>query len=504
LLRQTELASLRVEHCNSLADVGGWLGEPALQCVVLEHVANWDVSAFLSRVQNDEVSFGTVLVTDDSAVARRIGAQEWVARSLDDGTTLVRLIESAIQKQSLRRLQRRLYRAERLAAVGELAAAVVHEVNNPAAFALANLSELRDRVEELVRGMDAVKRHGAPTESSQRDFRAYEAAVSDIYEMVDDSLEGVQRIASIVSELRRFSLPASDEPAPLRLNDVVRAALRLLKSPITSRAKLTLDLRTSPAILGKREDLTRAVIALIEDALDQLEALPSVERCLQIRTEGRNDMVRVVVENSVPSLHVGSRPPPRRSLIQPRRLSTASETIAAHGGTLTVERRDAEAGRPATVRRVIELLAHQSRASRDAERLPHVSPERRPRVLIIDDERALLRAYQRALGRYYEVTTAESGSEALGLLAGVVPFDAILCDLTMPGMDGSEFFQRLSELSPELTSRLLFCSGGTFAQNMHRFVESVPNPVLKKPVTADVLHASIEGVLARHEHVQHG
>jgi CheY-like chemotaxis protein len=115
-----------------------------------------------------------------------------------------------------------------------------------------------------------------------------------------------------------------------------------------------------------------------------------------------------------------------------------------------------------------------------------VDPRSR-RVLVVDDEPAVLRAFRRVLQRSYEVVTARSGSEALRIVLTDSHLDGILCDLAMPELDGPAFFAELKELCPQLLPRVVFITGGIATEKSQHFVEGLETPVLQKPVTADAL-----------------
>ena len=84
--------------------------------------------------------------------------------------------------------------------------------------------------------------------------------------------------------------------------------------------------------------------------------------------------------------------------------------------------------------------------------------ERRPRVLVVDDEDLLRRSLVRTLGRQFDVTAAASAEDAQRLLAADEPVDVILCDLVMPGMSGMAFARWLQAARPRLATRLIFMS----------------------------------------------
>ena len=123
------------------------------------------------------------------------------------------------------------------------------------------------------------------------------------------------------------------------------------------------------------------------------------------------------------------------------------------------------------------------------------------RVLVMDDDRLVRAAFVRGLNRYYELVEASSGEEALELLlasgtAGQT-FDAIVADLTLPGMDGVTFFEEVSVRFPELASRVLFVTGGSTSARAELFLRETHNEVLLKPVLHERLRLAIEKVVER-------
>jgi two-component system NtrC family sensor kinase len=77
------------------------------------------------------------------------------------------------------------------------------------------------------------------------------------------------------------------------------------------------------------------------------------------------------------------------------------------------------------------------------------------RILLVDDELNILKSYQRALrNEPYEVTVAESAEVALDLVRKT-PFDLIISDFRMPGMNGIEFLKATQELSPDSVRAIL-------------------------------------------------
>jgi CheY-like chemotaxis protein len=129
------------------------------------------------------------------------------------------------------------------------------------------------------------------------------------------------------------------------------------------------------------------------------------------------------------------------------------------------------AGRRAPLRRV---AAASDGAGSDASSRLH-------RILVVEDEEAVAEGLRLLLEQEYAVDLASSGQQALELLLGGGPFDAVLCDLMMPGMSGIELFRALKARAPGMEERLVFMTGGAFTAEAESFLDEVSNPRVEKP-----------------------
>jgi CheY-like chemotaxis protein len=109
-------------------------------------------------------------------------------------------------------------------------------------------------------------------------------------------------------------------------------------------------------------------------------------------------------------------------------------------------------------------------------------------LLVVDDEqvvRMVLRRYFERLG--WTVIDCESAERALALLAERAAPDLVICDLNLPGLSGAALCGRLTELRPELASRLILTSGDPAAAEAVLRDASLECPTLGKPFTlADI------------------
>jgi CheY-like chemotaxis protein len=121
----------------------------------------------------------------------------------------------------------------------------------------------------------------------------------------------------------------------------------------------------------------------------------------------------------------------------------------------------------------------------------------RARVLVIDDDVAVLRAYRRMLSARHDVVLASGGAEGLRTLEKDEGFDVVLCDVMMPQLDGPMVYEALRARAPRLLEKVVFCSGGAFTPRAKEFLASIQNPFLSKPIDPAALEAIIQKARAR-------
>jgi two-component system, NtrC family, sensor kinase len=165
--------------------------------------------------------------------------------------------------------------AERLALVGQLAAGVAHEINNPLAFVHANLSFVRLEAERLP-----------------------EAARAEVVEALHEAERGVERIKSIIRDLRVFARKDREAPELCYLGDVVADAVVLARAS----ALVPLQCVTAPGLPPVRavaRHLSEVVLNLLVNAADALERLPpDAERSVRLHVYEEGAQVCVSVEDT--------------------------------------------------------------------------------------------------------------------------------------------------------------------------------------------------------------
>jgi len=137
-------------------------------------------------------------------------------------------------------------------------------------------------------------------------------------------------------------------------------------------------------------------------------------------------------------------------------------------------------------------LSVDLRQVKKRDELP-VTPQKL-RVLVIDDDVALLRTMGRLLSREFAVTEMSSAEDALVVAAQGALFDALLVDVHLPGFDGISFYRELRRARPDLAQRVIFMTGGIPNPDDAAFLASVENEVLAKPFGLELVRSRVHRV----------
>ena len=371
-----------------------------------------------------------------------------------------------------KRLQHRLVENDRLAALGTLSAGVAHEINNPLTYATLGLQ----RIDRTLSSLDLPS-----------------AALAQVRAQLREIEHGISRVASITRGLRSFARPDDAPPAAISLLDVVESSLRMVDNDLRHRAQLVRTLADVPPVTGNASRLEQVVVNVLLNAIQSLRPeRPTNEIEVVLLQRGR--YVVLTIRDTGRGIPASLRDRIFEPFFTTRAvgegmglgLSVCRTIVEGFGGTIDVASVDGE-GTTMT----IQLPIHRGSQQCIAPPPTPPTPTSRKRVLIIDDEPLLRDALTRLLGGDHEITTASSGAEGLAKLTDG-PFDAIVCDVMMPGMNGQEVHRRIAAVHPGLERRIVFITGGTFSPELDEFLATTPNRLLAKPFQLDDVIAAVE------------
>ncbi|MDB4989644.1 MAG: sensor hybrid histidine kinase [Myxococcaceae bacterium] len=432
------------------------------------------------RRKDDSVFWAELRSSSYQADGRKL----YVTFVRDVSGKLLRERELNAAYQTLKDTEAQLIRSSRLAAIGQLAAGVAHEVNNPAASALLNLEVLEQDVQSLA--LDAARAEERDT--PQMLFDAVRRVTREAEESVRDSAEALRRIASVVKGLRGFVQISDSDVQRVDINEVIDAAIRLVQHQIRQRATVRCELTASRKLVADRGKLIQVFINLLLNAAQAIEQGGGA--FIHVRSSDSIDGVLVRVDDDGPGVPAHAAP----HIFEPFFTTKAAEHGTGLGLSLCADIVHRHHGR-------LELRSLPGRGAsfeiylplHTGLELPVVSaplplPPERGRILVIDDDESLVRAYRRWLGRKHEVIVAYDGEEALQLLEQDQEFDVILCDLMMPRFDGVALYEAVFAKNPHLLQRIVFSSGGPTSPRYQDFAKLPSITFFDKPIP----HANFE------------
>ncbi|MBS2026615.1 MAG: response regulator [Deltaproteobacteria bacterium] len=362
------------------------------------------------------------------------------------------------------RIREQLERTERLASLGRLAAGVAHEINNPAAAIMGNVTFVLEELEG--RSLNA-----------------------QIFDALNDSLEAVRRIAKIVHQLKLSTRSATvGAPlSPVSVLGAVNTAVRLLAVTATETT-VEVDIADDLRALADEVFLGQVLNNLLTNALQA--ARPGAPPRVTVRA--RVDAERVYIE--VEDQGTGMDEVTRKKIFEPffttkpvgqgtgLGLSVTQGLLRTMGGEISVESELGQGSRFTIDLKRAETAPVVPVASKEAE-LPDP-----PLMLLIDDDPLAGRGIARQLRDQFHVMLVEGIEPALEFIAHNTP-DIILCDVVMPDGGAERFLELIRERHPELVSRVVITTGEATNAEHQAFVERATNPMVAKPLSRSRLNA---------------
>lgn len=378
-----------------------------------------------------------------------------------------------------KKLQMKLMQNDRLISLGQLAAGVGHEINNPLCSLLLKLELLQE---------------------AQQSMTSAEAA-----KCISEIKEGLERIKYITNDLKTLARNRDEDLlSNIDVNRVVKATVNMTRNEIEHRARLVFEPGEVAPVHANEARLSQVFLNILINALQSIEPGRAEENEISVRTKRSNDHVIIEIRDS------GSGIPDeiKDRMFQPFQttkpvgqgtglgLSICDSIIRKYNGTIDCESIN---GKGSIFRIVLPVSVVEEAKRPHAEAAKPGSSVKTEkagrRVLIVDDDKEVLGMFHSIVARNFEATSFTDSREAINVIAGGQKFDCIVCDLMMPNLGGMEFYQKLKQISPEHCNRIIFVTGGSFSSVTDQFLRTPGIVIMEKPISFRELINAIEGLI---------
>jgi two-component system NtrC family sensor kinase len=394
--------------------------------------------------------------------------------------------------------QAKLLQTEKLAALGQMVTGVAHELSNPLTSILGYSQRL------LVR----------------KDLAGRTEEARQIY-------QEAERASTILRQLLLTARENRTERKRVALNQVVLRAMELQRfGSVAEKIRVELDLDpTLPFVSGDSGQLQQVLMNLIGNARQAI-VQEGKAGTIQLRTSrGGDGRVRLQVIDDGPGIPqtILARIFDPFFTTKPAGVGTGLGlaivlgVVREHGGQIHVsnlpdggaifsielpaagESSVEPPGKPAEALKEpgkpSPLSAGQKHRTQAVELAASRSSHRGSRVLVVEDEPTVARLIADVLeDEGLRVDVLLDGREALER-AGREPYDLVICDMKMPGLDGQQFFQSLARTRNPLREKFLFVTGDVVAQPTQEFLERNLLPHVAKPFRVEELTDKVFGLL---------
>ncbi|MFC1816652.1 response regulator [Thermodesulfobacteriota bacterium] len=381
------------------------------------------------------------------------------------------------------KLEDQLLQAQKMEAIGTLAGGIAHEFNNVLAIILGN------------------------AELAMFDITNSNPAKEYFGEIQSAALRG----KDVVSQILSFARKSISKRKPVQIGPAIRGTLKLIRASIPTTIAIRPNISCeSETVMADSTQINQILMNLCANARDAMKEEGGVlevklkntilDERSATRYEGLmpgNYVKLIVTDNGtgIDSSIIARIFEPyftTKSLAEGTGmgLAVAHGIVKSHDGAIRVQ---SELGRGTTVEVLFPCVEMDAVGpdSKDPKELPSGNE----RILLVDDEKNLVRAYTNIMKRLgYDVVSFTSPTEALELFKSQLDrFDLVMTDMTMPDMTGEELSQEMIKIRSDIP--VILCTGYSDLIDEEKAKEIGIKGFIMKPVTVEALAVEVRKVL---------
>jgi two-component system sensor histidine kinase HupT/HoxJ len=199
--------------------------------------------------------------------------------------------------EELQAAQQQLIQSEKMASLGRLVAGVAHELNNPISFVYGNMYALQGYKKRFQQYIHAIHDNISLEErESLRQTLKIDYMLKDIDPLIDGSLEGAQRVSTIVQELKRFSTPKHNEITSFDLVQLIKNSIQWIVKSARTPPKIKTQLPEQLRVNANKGYIQQILLNLIQNALDAMEK--TAKPCLKVCLTFDDEIISISIQDS--------------------------------------------------------------------------------------------------------------------------------------------------------------------------------------------------------------
>lgn len=343
-----------------------WRHDPQLQVVVCTAYSDYSWDELLDRLQahdrllilkkpfdNIEVQqMASTLLTKWEMTQRASLKMHQLEQRVEQRTLELRQASEALQREidERKQLESQLVQSEKLASLGQMAAGVAHEINNPIGFVSSNLGTLEGYFKQLATLLDAYRGAEQALGDSEtarhlqrlREQLELDYLVEDIPVLISESKDGIGRVGQIVKDLKDFSrVDSTQQWQWANLQQGIDSTLNIVASELKYKADVIKQYQPLPEVECLPSQINQVIMNLVVNAA---QAMGPQRGTITLSTAQQGDTVSIEVTDT----GAGIAPENLQKIFDPffttkpvgqgtgLGLSLSYGIIKKHGGEITV------------------------------------------------------------------------------------------------------------------------------------------------------------------------
>lgn len=395
------------------------------------------------------------------------------------------ILEKKVEERTkaLAHSERQLQQAMKLQAIGTLAGGIAHDFNN---------------ILSPIIGYTELTMDDIPEDSQARKY-------------LEKILKATNRAKELVQQILMFSRQDCQERKPLKVQNLIKEALKLLRATIPATVEINCDVgEDCGPIMGDPTQIHQVIMNLCTNAYHAMQetggsldvSLKEIDISYEQTRERLGMKLGKHLQLTVKDAGHGMEPEVLERIFEPYYttkkqgkgtglgLSVIDGIVKNHGGDITVS---SQPGKGAVFNIYLPVIDHIDVETESAETT--IAANGSERILLIDDEEQIIDFEQQILERLgYKVISKTDSEEALEEFAAQPDqFDLVITDMTMPKMTGDQLARKMMDIKPEIP--VILCTGFNEAITEEKALAMGIDKFVMKPIVKDKLANTIRAVL---------